>query len=378
MSLARPRVLVVIAQLDIGGAERQVVALAKGLAADGYPVHVAAFYENGELEPQLVEAGIPVIHLERRTFHGLETILDLRRRIRALEPDVVHSFLWPANWRARAAAISSRVPVIISSTRSVETWLRWYHVAVDRLLALGTHAIVVNASAIRDFLMAREGIRADLLHVIPNGLDLTALDHAPSRETARDRLGIPAGAPVVLIVGNLQPEKNHEDFLALAAASHAGRPDAVFVVVGDGPRRDALRERERELGLSGRIRWAGRRSDVPVFLAASDLFVNTSRREGCCNAILEAMAVSRPVVAYAVGGNPELVDDGRTGRLIDFGDVDGLVRAVESYLADPALAADHGRAGRERILSGFSREAMVSTTETLYGRLLARRGSERS
>jgi glycosyltransferase involved in cell wall biosynthesis len=371
----RPRVLIVIAQLDIGGAERQVVTLASGLGAEGFDVEVAVFYANGELEPQLRAAGIAVHHLKRTSVHGLETILDLARKLRAGKPDIVHSFLWPANWRARVAAIVTGIPVIISSSRSVETWLRWYHVAMDRLLARRTDAIVVNASAIATFLQKREGLRPELFTVIPNGLDLAPWESAPSREQSRAEFGLAPGAPVILTVGNLQPEKNQEDFLAVAAKLVPMRPDATFVVVGDGPRRDALRERATALGLDGHVRWMGRRTDVPAFLAASDVFLNTSSREGCCNAILEAMSTGRPVVAYAVGGNPELVDEGRSGRLIPFGDVDQLATATETYLDSPELAVRHGEEGAARVRERFSRSAMIRSTAELYRTLLARKGS---
>jgi glycosyltransferase involved in cell wall biosynthesis len=375
VSLDRPTVLIVIPQLDIGGAERQVVHLASALGAAGFDVEVAVFYPDGELEPMLRASGVPVRHLKRTSVHGLETIFDLRRHLRRHRKDIVHAFLWPANWRARIAAIAAGVPVVIASPRSVETWLRWYHVVIDRLLARKTSAIVVNAVAIRDHLQKREGLPHELFHVIPNGIELAPLATLPGRPEAKASLGIPVGAPVILTVGNLQPEKNHEDFLGLAAALGRERPEALFVVVGDGPSRAALMERHQALALDGRVRWEGRRTDVPRYLAACDVFVNTSRREGCCNAILEAMAASRPVVAYGVGGNPELVLDGETGRIVPFGLIDGLAAAVDGYLVRPQLAEAHGEAGARRVQDHFSRGAMVARTAGLYRELLARRGS---
>jgi len=369
----RPKVLIVIAQLDVGGAERQVVNLASGLGPLGFDVEVAVFYPDGELEAALRDAGVPVHHLRRTTGHGLETILDLRRLLRRRPQDIVHAFLWPANWRARVAAITAGVPVVIASPRSVETWLRWYHVIVDRVLAKRTSAMIVNASAIRDFLVERERLPRELFHVVPNGIELSPFEALPSRADAKAALRIAADAPVILTVGNLQPEKNHEDFLALAAQIRPERPDAVFVVVGDGPRRLALSERARVLALDGQVRWEGRRNDVPVYLAACDVFVNTSRREGCCNAILEAMAAARPVVAYDVGGNPGLVAEGRTGRIVPFGRIDQLAAAVMAYLHEPETAVRHGSEGQVRVRAEFSRAAMIEHTAGLYRALLSRR-----
>ena len=371
--MSNPRVLIVIAQLDRGGAERQVVNLANRLAPEGFEPEVAVFYPNGDLEPELRGAGIRVHQIRRTSKVGHESILHLSRILRKGRHGIVHSFLWPANWRSRLAGILAGTPVIISSTRSLETWLRPHHVTVDRLLARRTDAIIVNAEAIRDFLVRREKIPPRLIHVIRNGLDTTRFERLPGRDEARVGIGLPPGAPVVLSVGNLQPEKNHEDFLRMAVQVAHHVPDARFVLVGGGERRRALETAATELGLQEKVVWAGPQEEVIPFLAASDVFVNTSRREGCCNAILEAMAAGRPVVAFSVGGNPELIEPGRTGALVPFGDIAGLSAEVEGYLRDPARAGEHGREGSGRVAAQFSVQTMVSRTAELYRELLGKK-----
>jgi glycosyltransferase involved in cell wall biosynthesis len=367
----RHRVLLVIAQLDMGGAERQLLNLALRLSREGFDPEVAVFYPGGHFESALTQSGVAVHHIRRTSKVGLEAILDLRRLIRDRRYDVVHSFLWPANWRSRLAAVLARAPVIVSSTRSVETWLRFYHVAADRILARWTHAIVVNATAIRRFLVEREGVPERIITVIRNGVDTRPFESLPSRTDARRRLGLPTDHPVVLSVANLQPEKNHEDLLRVAALVAKRHPGVCFVAVGSGERQAALEAMSRSMGLEGVVRWAGFQTDVTPYLAACDVFMNTSRREGCCNAILEAMASAKPVVAYAVGGNPELVIHGASGRLAAFGDVDGLADAVVGYLDDPDLAARQGAAGATQMKEQFSVEAMARRTADLYRTLLA-------
>jgi len=368
--MSRPRVLLVIGQLDMGGAEKQLVHLAVRLAAEGFEPEVAVFYQGGHLEPLLVDAGVPIHHIRRTSKIGLEAILHLRQVLRKGDHAIVHSFLWPANWRARVAGILARTPVIVSSTRSVETWLRPHHVVVDRILARRTNAIVVNAEAIRDFLVGREKVRPALIRVIRNGLDTAPFDAILGRSEARSRLGLAPDVPVVLIVGNLQPEKNHEDFLRMADRVRQLRTDARFIVVGDGERRAALNSLAHDLGLDRATIWAGFQPDVRPYLAACDVFLNTSRREGCCNAILEAMAAARPVVAYAVGGNPEVIADGSTGRLAPLGAVDLLAKHVLGYLDDPDLGRADGDAGARRVADHFSVEAMTQRTVGLYNELL--------
>ncbi len=369
----RHRVLLVIAQLDMGGAERQLHNLALRLSREGFDPEVAVFYPGGHFESPLTQSGVAVHHIRRTSKVGLEAILDLRRLILDRRFDIVHSFLWPANWRSRLAAIFARAPVIVSSTRSVETWLRFYHVAVDRVLALWTDAIVVNATAIRTFLVQREGVPERIIRVIRNGVDERPFETPPSRADARRRLDLPVGGPIVLSVANLQPEKNHEDFLRVAALVAERHPRVTFVAVGSGDRQSRLETMARRQGVDGVVRWAGFQDDVTLYLAACDVFMNTSRREGCCNAILEAMASARPVVAYSVGGNPELVAHGSSGRLAEFGDVAGLAGAVTGYLDDPGLAEREGAVGARRMREQFSIEAMVRRTADLYRTLLGDR-----
>lgn len=368
------RVMIVIAQLDVGGAETQVVRLARGLRRIGVHVEVATFYAGGTLEPDLIAEGVPVQHLRRSSKVGHETIGHLRALLAERRIDVVHSFLWPANWRARIAAVLAGTPVVVSSTRSVETWLTPVHVAIDRLLARWTDRIVVNAEAIRDYLVERESLPRGLFEVIPNGVDDRLFDGVPDRAGGRRRTGLDAAGPVVLAVGNLQPEKNHEDFVRTAALVRRTRPDVTFVSVGSGPRVEELRAMAEDLGVGDALRWEGFRRNVWDYLAAADVVMNVSEREGCCNAIVEAMVGSRPVVAYAVGGNPELVVDGATGRLHAFGDVDGLAASVLAYVDDPGLAVAHGRAGRRRAENRHRVDAMIGRTVRLYEELLESKG----
>jgi len=374
------RVLLVIGQLKLGGAEVQLVRLARRLRGFAIHVEVAIFHPGQEhdpepdLEPDLVDVGIRVHHVRRTSKVGLEAVFDLKRILREGRHDVVHSFLWPANWRARIAGRLAGTPVVISSPRSVETHLKLHHIIVDRVLSRWTDAIVVNAAAIRDFLIKREGLPEALFHVIYNGLDEAIFSQFPDRAEARARLGLAARSPMVLIVGNLQPEKNHRDFVKMAARVRTHLPETRFFMVGDGECRAALQILARELCVEDSIHWEGRTRNVLPYLAASDVVVNVSLREGCSNAILEAMAARKPVVAYAVGGNKELVDDGRTGRLLEFGDVPGLAEQVVCYLEDPELARKDGTAGFQRAKDCFRASTTAERTASLYRKLLGRKG----
>jgi len=366
-------VLLVIPELDMGGAEVQLVRLATHLHLEGIAPEVAVFHAGGHLEPALLEAGIPVHHVRRTSKVGMETIFHLRRILKEGRYEIVHTWLWSANWRGRIAGILASTPIIISGPQSVDSWMRVHHIALDWILARWTEDVVVNAEAVREFFGQRVKIPDRLIRVIPNGLDAGRYRDVPDRGAARSRIGLPEDAPVVLIVGRLRPEKSQEDFLRMAALVRNERPDARYVIVGDGVRRSALEAEAARLGLRDVVHWAGHQDDVAPFLAACDVFLNTSRVEGLCNAIMEAMAAARPVVAYSVGGNTELIEEGVSGRCIEPGNVEALARAVVEYLDDPEMAERHGARGAGRMVGRYSTESMVESTAGLYKELLAQR-----
>ena len=188
-------------------------------------------------------------------------------------------------------------------------------------------------------------------------------------------MGLSPATPTVGIVARLVPIKAHEVFLDMAADVATSRPDVVFLVVGDGERREALEAGARRRGLGAQIHFLGWRADVDRVYADLDIVVLTSRSEGSPVALIEAMAAARPVVATRVGGVGELVGD--DGLLSDVDDARALAQNVRRLLDDPALAARLGQRGRDRVVPAFSRERLVEDIDTLYQRLLAEPGLPR-
>jgi glycosyltransferase involved in cell wall biosynthesis len=174
-------------------------------------------------------------------------------------------------------------------------------------------------------------------------------------------------------VGRLDPVKNQFALLEAVAALRQSLPGLRLTVVGDGPLRSALETQADRLGVREGVTFTGARSDTPDLMRAFDIFVLPSLNEGISNTILEAMATGLPVVATRVGGNPELVADGVTGRLYDPGVPGALEAALMPYVTDPALRDAHGRAARERVVQNFSLDAMVNRYVALYDELLADR-----
>ncbi len=211
------------------------------------------------------------------------------------------------------------------------------------------------------------GLPSEKLTVIPNAIPIE--DFAATADPAlRSELAGGTPRPVVLSVARLDPQKG-ECYLLEAAVQI---PEAVFVLVGDGPQRSALESQAAALGLTERVRFLGRRSDVPALLAACDLFVLPSLYEGLPLSVLEAMAARRPVVATDIAGTREAVRDGITGLLVPPADPGALARALRRLLGDPSLGAALTSAAYDRMQVEYSAATMVKRVTQVYEMLLPR------
>jgi glycosyltransferase involved in cell wall biosynthesis len=369
--MSRPRVLLVITLAETGGAQTYVAALLPALLGE-YDVTVAAHGE-GFLADAARRAGaryVPLRHVRRpldpvQDARGLVELVRLFRRER---PAVVHANSSKAGVLGRLAAFLARVPVRLfsvhgwafkaSSGRAATAYL-W----ADRLMRpLTTTTICVAQSELEAGLRARTCGRARTV-VIYNGVP-----PAPARPAAeRD------GPVTLLSVGRLRAPK---DFMTLVdAASRLQRGSFRLQIAGDGPDRPALESAAAPLGDA--VELLGERTDVADLLAAADVFVLSSDSEGMPMSVLEAMAAGLPVVATAVGGVPELVDDGRTGRLVPPRDPGALAAALAALAGDAGLRARMGEAGRARTAGEFSLARFHRAHLDVYRAGLARKRSAR-
>jgi glycosyltransferase involved in cell wall biosynthesis len=244
---------------------------------------------------------------------------------------------------------------------------------LNRLLTPITDGFIAVAPSHGRFLIEEEHLPAGKVHVIPNGVDTDRFAPLPDTAAVRRELGIGPTDPVVTIVAALRPEKNHELFLAMA--SHVARelPAARYLAIGDGPRREALEQQARELGVAANVLFLGSRDDVPRLLAATDVFCLTSHNEANPVSILEAMSVGRPVVATDVGSIREAVAEGQTGHLVPAGDAAQLTSRVLELLRDPLRCQALGAAGRARVVGRWSLDEMVRGYERLIESVFARK-----
>jgi len=358
------RIGYVIWSLGLGGAEQVVIRLVTECARRGHQVSVLTLNRPGLFAEGLQKAGIPVVSVGKRGPFDLGVIGRLAKEFRTRKLDVVHTHLWGANFWGRLAARRARIPVVVATEHNVDTWKRFHHFLLDRLLLSSTTHLIAVSHQVRQFYEAR-GVGLGRWRVIYNGIDT---DQAPARGRGRAyrALGIGADEPVVGLVGRLVSAKAPAVFLEAVAIVSRTVPALRALIVGDGPLRPEVETQVRRLGLTQRVQMPGIRQDVPELLAGMDVLAFSSEREGLSMAMLEAMAAGVPVVATRVGGTPELITSGITGLLVSSGSAHELAEGILDVLQHPARAEALRRAARARVEAQFTLRAMVDQHEALY------------
>lgn len=376
------RVAMFTPALVTGGTQRHLQQVVERLDRRRFEPIVYALKTGGEIAESLVQAGVEVRFAPVQTrVVSLATGRTIRRitaELRATRVQIVHGYQWrPALVGALAGRLAG-VPVVLASKRSLSGQVRTERWAW-RVLGRFVDGITVNATAIRDEAVAH-GVRSAWT-VVRNGIDAAAFTSTarPPTAAARRAIGLDPDRPVVGTIGRLERRKGHDDLLRAARHLHE-RAEGVapqIVVVGDGPERNSLEKLASGLGLGDDVRFTGTVADVRPWLAAMDVFVLPSLEEGSPNAVLEAMASARPIVATRVGGIGELLEDGRTGWLVPPRNPTVLAGAIASVLNAPDEAARRGAAARDVVLEHYDVSCMVRAIESLWEDWLARCGTPR-
>ena len=358
----------VITDMDVGGAERSLAALATRLDRDRWNPKVFCLGPEGKMVAPLAAAGLTPVCLNVNRRRPVQSIRQLAAALRQHAPQLIQSFLFHANVASRLAAPLAGVPWVLSGIRVAEHQKRW-HLTLDRLTVGLSAAEVCVSEGVMRFSRDVEGVSPERLVVIPNGVDPAVYD---SRRAGRARaLGLPADAYLVLSIGRLDVQKGLPFLLDAAERVSAARADWHLVLVGDGPERDWLLARiASSPALSGRVHWLGRRDDAPGLLKAADLLVLASLWEGMPNVVLEAMAARRAVVATAVEGSEELVIPGETGWLVPPRNEEALTQALLEAAAHPEQCRRFGAAGRELVEREYTFGRMVAAYERLWAGVL--------
>jgi glycosyltransferase involved in cell wall biosynthesis len=365
------KIVFLIRYLGIGGAERQMIILAKGLKERGNDVAVAVFYPGGPLEDELRQAGVPIEFLgKRHRWEVLGFLVRLIRLMRRLNPDVIHGYLDGPNlltiflkpFLPRALMVWS----IRASNLDLKrfNWLRAWTYQGERLLSRFADLIISNSKAGRDDAV-ENGFPRRKVAVIPNGID-TRRFHPDRSLGARLRCdwNVPEESLLIGLVGRLDPRKDHPTFLKAAALFAAERGDTRFVCVGDGDPSylDELRKMGADLGLDDKLIWAGAVREMPSVYNALDLGVSCSAfGEGFSNVVGEIMACGVPCVVTDVGDSAWIVKN--ADFVVAPRSPEALAEAWKRCLSQNRDAIAQN--SRARIVEEFSVERLIDSTEKL-------------
>ena len=354
----------IINELGWGGAENLVRAMARHLRPRGWQVTVCALGR-----PVYDTDGLDAHCLGARGPFDVRGYLRLCRLLRRLRPDLLHvHLLWAELW-GLLAAWRLGVPAVVTGHCTYDARAR-SHLArlCSRAVVRAAAATICISRAVARYRVQCCGDPPQRLRVIHNGIEVDAYSPGGLREEARARFGLPADRTVVGTVARLHPVKGIDTFLGAAALLARWREDVRFLVAGGGPQEEDLRKLASSLGLHGRVTFAGEvaSAEVPKALAAMDVFVVPSLREGLGIAAIEAMAAGLPVVASECEGLAEVVEDGRSGLLFAPGDARALAGKLDLLLRRPELAQRLSVGARERARSAFSLDSMVTGVEAVY------------
>ncbi|MCX5721237.1 MAG: glycosyltransferase [Nitrospirae bacterium] len=357
------------------GGETYLLLLARYLDRERFRLIVAS-PEPGALVDNLRAEGIEAHVLDMEPLGSLAPLFRLRNFLREQQPDIVQSHGARGNVYSRIAGRLAETGAIVSTVHNslydypIGRIKKWLYLACDKLTAPLADCTLCVAESHRQELINRYGLRPDRVVTIPNGVDLTKFQPTQRTQHLREALAISDDVPVIGIVGRLTDQKGHVYLLRALPLLLTKFPALRCLVVGDGELREELQKLAVDLGLTEHCLFLGVRQDIPEVLAAMDLLVLPSLSEGMPYAALEGMAMGKPVVATAVNGVPELIQDGVTGLLVPRKDPVALAQAIETVLANPHLAASFGLAARRLVEQTYSIEAWVGQMESLYESLV--------
>jgi L-malate glycosyltransferase len=366
-------VLHLVSRFWVGGSERQFLERLRAHPAGYTPIVACLEMSGGNLE-EFLELNLPApqVFPLKGSLLQPNTFVQVARLARLIEQSgarLVHGTEFISNFVGLLAARLAGVPVIVSRVDlgHLREGFGEKHRGVEKWMSRNADAVSANAEAVKRLCIAEEGSAPERTFVIPNGLDLERFDKLMQQPLQGP---LPDAHPLIAVVANLWPVKGHRTLLEAIALVRRQRPDARFVLVGDGPEREALQAKA-----DASVTFLGTRYDVPAILARCDAFCLPSLAEGLPNAVMEAMAARLPVVASAVGGVPELVGP-ENGFLAEPGNAASLSTQLLRLLDNPEQSSELGAQGRRKIEQQFSLRRLAERHRALYDALIVHHWSD--
>jgi glycosyltransferase involved in cell wall biosynthesis len=380
------KILYIIGTLDIGGAERHLVEVVKHIDKSRFSPYVCTLVDGGALRSEIENAGIPLYSVDFRGLRSkydpfslwnlLKKLIRLYHFMREQQFAIVHGYLFWAYVFGAFAGRAARVPTIIASRRSLGNFKanKRHYLFIERIANRLTDLLIVNSHAVKNDVVRQEKVAPTKIRVIHNGIDLKPFAKLVDIAAKKQEFKIAPEAPLIGVIANYIHYKGHRYMIDALAQVRTIFPNVRCLLIGEGPMRPAIEAWIRERDLAENIILTGTRKDIAELIAAFDISVLPSLEEGFSNTILESMAAGKPVIVTAVGGNPEAVDDGKTGILVPPRDPEALAGALLELLRNPERARALGRAARERVEREFGIGRMIERMEDIYTRLMEAKG----
>jgi glycosyltransferase involved in cell wall biosynthesis len=360
--------------LEVGGAERIVVSLAKGVNKSSFNPIICCLNYKGRLADEAEKAGIRVIELHKRPKIDLTIIPKLIKVIKENKIHIVHTHLWTADFWGRITAKLAGVPIIISTAHNVDHWKPKIFLFADNIFSCFTDKIIAVSNEVKEFYVKKVKINPEKIKTIYNGIDILKFNKPKSNlSELRKELGLNDKHKILGIIGRLVEQKGHIYFLKMLKIIKIRHPEIKALVVGNGQLREKLKAKTKELALSENVIFTGIRKDIPEIMGLIDILVLSSAYEGMPVVALEAMASGKPIVATAVGGNPEVVEDGKNGFLVTPYNPEALAEKVLYLLENREAAEEMGKNCFAKAEAQFSLVSMIKETENIYKDLCAQK-----
>ena len=364
------KILFMIDQLTFGGAERHLVQVLQRLDKKRFEPHLWVLHGKWDLLPEVEKSGIAIEKLNIPNIFSWQAVRAMPRWVKKIRDGkfrIAHTYLFAANTYGQILAFLAGVPVRVSGRREMVTWMAWPHIAVTRLVNRAVHHWVAVSRAVAQNVAQIEHVALRRIAVVPNGVDVARFRPENRANGFFEGSEIPPNAPLVLNVGSYRPVKGQLTFVRACRRVAASRPDVHCAIVGEA-REPVLSRLKDEIQKKGgeNIHLLPPTDNMSQVYPRAALLVVSSQFEGFSNTILEAGASGVPVVATAVGGNPEAVSKGVNGRLVPAENPEAMAEAILELLNKPQELAEMKKTSRQFVETGFSLKKMVNRMEELY------------
>lgn len=365
-------VLHLISRLPPGGVENQLRKVVRLYDRRRFRPIVCCLKEKGAVGEAIERDGTPVMVLNRMQGHTFDVrlVFLLRRLMKEHRVTIVRTHQFHANLYGRIAAIWAGVPILLPSFHNTYARRKRHRSLLNWLLARWTDRLITVSEAVKRDLVRYDHLPEGKIKVVHNGCDIDRFMKPSLKNDLRAAWKIPSDAPVIGTVGRLAKEKGQGLLIQAVSQLRSDFPNLRLLIVGEGPEREALEKEAARQGLGDRVILTGFQREVPAYLAIMDLFVFPSVNEGFSNALLEAMAAGKPVIASDIVENAEILPSEKFGLRVPPNDADALARQIRFLLKTPLEAKAMGRRAQERVAAHFTDAMMMEEIQELYQTLL--------